>query len=117
MRHDIHLTNISELNELILNKSINLQEVISSCYERVGTDESEIQAWKFLTPIESHNPPAFSGPLSGLCLGVKDIIATREAPTLMGTNEETWKGTQGSFDARVISKIRSSGATIIGKYV
>jgi Asp-tRNA(Asn)/Glu-tRNA(Gln) amidotransferase A subunit family amidase len=48
-------------------------------------------------------------------LGVKDIFATIDGPTTMGVDNVTWQGTRGSFDARVISKIRAAGATIIGK--
>lgn len=52
-------------------------------------------------------------PLNGLVVGVKDIISTREFPTLMGTN--FWTGTPGAFDARIISRMRDLGAIIGGK--
>ena len=54
-------------------------------------------------------------PLEGLVIGVKDNISTDEFPTKMGT--EHWEGTPGGFDARIIFKLRSSGATIGGKTV
>lgn len=52
-------------------------------------------------------------PLNGLIVGVKDIISTREFPTLMGT--KFWTGTPGAFDARVINRMRDLGAIIGGK--
>jgi Asp-tRNA(Asn)/Glu-tRNA(Gln) amidotransferase A subunit family amidase len=33
----------------------------------------------------------------------------------MGVDDKTWIGTKGCFDARVISKVRGSGAIIVGK--
>ena len=89
--------------------------MITSCYDKIQSNETKIRAWKYIIPIEQQLPPKVFGPLFGLCLGVKDIFATIDAPTTMGTDDLTWRGTQGSFDARVISKIRAAGATIIGK--
>jgi Asp-tRNA(Asn)/Glu-tRNA(Gln) amidotransferase A subunit family amidase len=115
MNSDIHLKNISDLEPLISNKSLSLQDIVDASYNRINSNENYINAWKHLIPLKNLKLPLIVGPLYGLCLGVKDIIATRDAPTTMGTREGTWQGTQGGFDARVISKIRSSGATIIGK--
>lgn len=115
MSSEIHLKNISDLEQLISNKSLSLQEVVASSYEKINANEEFIQAWKYIIPQKVLNLPLIVGPLYGLCLGVKDIIATHDAPTTMGTRDGNWQGTQGGFDARVISKIRSSGATIIGK--
>jgi Asp-tRNA(Asn)/Glu-tRNA(Gln) amidotransferase A subunit family amidase len=61
------------------------------------------------------NPSKQVLPLEGLVIGVKDNISTDEFPTKMGT--EHWEGTPGGFDARIIFKLRSSGATIGGKTV
>lgn len=54
-----------------------------------------------------------AGPLVGLIIGVKDNISTKEFSTKMGTS--FWKGTQGGFDARVVSKLRYAGAIVAGK--
>jgi Asp-tRNA(Asn)/Glu-tRNA(Gln) amidotransferase A subunit family amidase len=111
----LHLGDISGLNSSLMKNEIAFQDILTSCYEKIYSDESRIKAWEHIIPRESQFLPNVEGPLFGLCLGVKDIFATIEAPTLMGTNDETWLGTQGSFDARVVSKIRHAGATIIGK--
>lgn len=115
MSNDLHLQEISNLNPASNGNAYAFEEILTSCYTRINTNESEIRAWSYITPKESQTIPKNIGPLFGLCLGVKDIIATTDAPTAMGTNGLTWQGTKGSFDARIISKIRSAGATIIGK--
>lgn len=115
MNSNIHLQEISSLNASLMENRIGFQDILSSCYEKIESAEAEIRAWKYLIPREMQLPPKVVGPLFGLCLGVKDIFATIDGPTTMGTDDLTWQGTQGSFDARVISKIRAAGATIIGK--
>jgi aspartyl-tRNA(Asn)/glutamyl-tRNA(Gln) amidotransferase subunit A len=54
------------------------------------------------------------GPLQGIPLGVKDIIATDNAPTTAQSLvlDPTW-GDRG--DAPVVARLRSAGAVIIGK--
>jgi Asp-tRNA(Asn)/Glu-tRNA(Gln) amidotransferase A subunit family amidase len=59
------------------------------------------------------SPVILKGALSGLIIGVKDNIATRDFPTQMGSR--TWRGTPGGFDSRVVSALRMNGAIIGGK--
>lgn len=115
MSSDLHLSDISDLNLMLLEGNVEFQDILTSCYTKIKSNELEIRAWKYIIPRELQHPTSVFGPLSGLCLGVKDIFATIEAPTSMGTDFSTWKGTQGSFDARIIAKIKGAGATIIGK--
>jgi Asp-tRNA(Asn)/Glu-tRNA(Gln) amidotransferase A subunit family amidase len=114
MSSEIHLQEISNLNSFLNENSGRFQEILTSCYGKIKTNESDIRAWEYIVPREMQQPPTDIGPLFGLCLGVKDIFATYHAPTTMGTDDLTWQGTQGGFDARVISKVRAAGATIIG---
>jgi Asp-tRNA(Asn)/Glu-tRNA(Gln) amidotransferase A subunit family amidase len=52
--------------------------------------------------------------LSGLVIGVKDVISTSEFPTRMGTNH-AWMNPNMGFDARVVSISKELGAVIGGK--
>lgn len=52
--------------------------------------------------------------LSGLVLGVKDVISTREFPTGMGANQ-AWSNRNMGFDSRVVAIARELGAVIVGK--
>jgi aspartyl-tRNA(Asn)/glutamyl-tRNA(Gln) amidotransferase subunit A len=56
------------------------------------------------------------GPLQGIPLGVKDIIATRDAPTTANSHilDRNW----GAFrDAPVVERLRSAGSVLLGKTV
>jgi aspartyl-tRNA(Asn)/glutamyl-tRNA(Gln) amidotransferase subunit A len=56
------------------------------------------------------------GPLHGIPLGLKDILATADAPTMANSRvlDPTW-GQRG--DATVVRKLREAGAVILGKLV
>ena len=58
------------------------------------------------------------GPLQGIPIGVKDIIATRDAPTTANSRvlDPAWAMRDGElYDATVVKKLREAGAVIIGK--
>jgi len=54
------------------------------------------------------------GPLQGIPIGVKDIIATKDAPTTANSRvlDRSWGQRD---DATVVKKLRAAGAVIIGK--
>src|ERR1700704_2057514 len=56
------------------------------------------------------------GRLQGIPLGVKDIIATRDAPTTANSHilDRSWGA---HWDAPVVERLRSAGAVIMGKTV
>jgi aspartyl-tRNA(Asn)/glutamyl-tRNA(Gln) amidotransferase subunit A len=56
------------------------------------------------------------GPLQGIPLGVKDIIATRDAPTTANSQilDRSWGA---HWDAPVVERLRNAGAVILGKTV
>jgi Asp-tRNA(Asn)/Glu-tRNA(Gln) amidotransferase A subunit family amidase len=115
MSSDLHLWDMPSIRESLQTKSITFEKILASAYKTIDSNEETIKAWESLVPIREQPEPSNDLPLAGLCLGVKDIFATIESPTGMGTDNSTWTGTTGSFDARVVSKLRNNGATIIGK--
>ena len=54
-----------------------------------------------------------SGPLRGIAVGIKDIIATSDMPTEMGA--ALYKGYRPRADASVVMLLKQAGATIVGK--
>jgi len=56
-----------------------------------------------------------TGPLHGLPVGLKDVIDTRDMPTQRGT--DIFKDRQPDKDARLVERLRESGAVIMGKTV
>lgn len=114
----IHTKSIAFLREEFLRSKITSKQISSSFLESCE-DADSINAW-----VVRHDDPnviqkcldsAPLGKLNGLLVGVKDVIATSEFPTKMGVSTKEWSGTTGSFDARIIAKLRSEGAVVAGK--
>ncbi|HWS55636.1 MAG TPA: amidase [Pyrinomonadaceae bacterium] len=55
----------------------------------------------------------YRGPLHGVPYGVKDLLATREAPTTWGA--APYKEQRFDFDATVVRRLREAGAVLVGK--
>lgn len=115
MNETLHLQSIVGLNKSLTKGEITISEILLSCYDKINSDEKDVNAWQEIIPINRQNIAKPYRDLSGLCIGIKDIISTIELETGMGTDQTTWRGTKGGFDARVVSKIRAAGASIIGK--
>jgi aspartyl-tRNA(Asn)/glutamyl-tRNA(Gln) amidotransferase subunit A len=53
------------------------------------------------------------GPLHGIPYGVKDLVATKDAPTTWGA--EPYRSQQFDHDATVVVKLREAGAVLVAK--
>jgi Asp-tRNA(Asn)/Glu-tRNA(Gln) amidotransferase A subunit family amidase len=73
--------------------------------------EPELKAFEYL-PVDTARRP---GPLSGIPVAIKDIIATSDMPTTNGS--PVYAGRVPNADAWVVERLRNLGATIFGKTV
>jgi Asp-tRNA(Asn)/Glu-tRNA(Gln) amidotransferase A subunit family amidase len=73
--------------------------------------EPVLKAFEYLPRDTARRP----GPLSGIPVGIKDIIATADMPTTNGSL--VYKDHIPAEDAWVVERLRSLGATIFGKTV
>src|SRR5918993_2493683 len=55
----------------------------------------------------------YRGPLHGIPYGVKDLCATREAPTTWGATP--YKEQKFDYDATVVTRLREAGAVLVAK--
>ena len=55
----------------------------------------------------------YHGPLHGIPFGVKDLMATREAPTTWGA--EPYRNQHFDYDAAVVERLRAAGAVLVAK--
>src|SRR3954453_15979037 len=73
--------------------------------------EPVLRAFEYL-PVNTARRP---GPLSGIPVAIKDIIATADMPTTNGS--PVYAGQVPALDAWVVERLRQLGATIFGKTV
>ena len=83
----------------------------ASCLEKARAIEPKLKAFEVL-PADVQRRP---GPLSGIPVAIKDIIATSDMPTTNGS--PIYKDHVPAADASVVERLRQLGATIFGKTV
>ena len=118
------------LNELSLTAAVQAiqtgditsEQLVRDCLDRIENREPMVNAWAFLDPekalAQAHTCDTASdikGPLHGVPFGVKDIIATYDYPTGMGS--KIYEGHYLGYDASCVALLRAAGAIILGKTV
>ena len=83
----------------------------AACLEKARAIEPKLKAFEVL-PADVQRRP---GPLSGIPVAIKDIIATSDMPTTNGS--PIYKDHVPAKDAWVVARLRQLGATIFGKTV
>jgi Asp-tRNA(Asn)/Glu-tRNA(Gln) amidotransferase A subunit family amidase len=101
------------------------QDYARALLARVDEIEPQVQAWEFLDRehlIEQaadadlrHQRGAENGPLSGIPVGIKDIIDVRGMPTADGTPLHAGRMPRG--DAALVRELRRAGGMPMGKTV
>jgi Asp-tRNA(Asn)/Glu-tRNA(Gln) amidotransferase A subunit family amidase len=100
-----------ELLRLFRGNQTAADQYATSCLEKARDVEPTLRAFEVLPSDTARRP----GPLSGIPVGIKDIIATSDMPTTNGS--PIYQGHIPSADAWVVERLRNLGATIFGKTV
>lgn len=90
-----------------------LEVSLDDVYSRIAAREPDVGAWQHLPERRPH--VATDGPLAGVPIGVKDIFDTADLPTECGS--AVYRGRRPERDAWLVAKLRSLGATVVGKTV
>ena len=115
----------TEAVQAIASGRLSSVDLVKSCLAQIADTDASINAWAYLD-LESALAQAAecdrirkaglgTGPLHGLPVGLKDVIDTRDMPTQRGT--DIFKDRQPDKDARLVERLRESGAVIMGKTV
>jgi Asp-tRNA(Asn)/Glu-tRNA(Gln) amidotransferase A subunit family amidase len=102
---------VLELLRLFGNDSTAADQYAAVCLERATRVEPTLKAFEYLPRDTARH----SGPLSGIPVAIKDIIATSDMPTTNGS--PVYRDHIPAADAWVVERLRSLGATIFGKTV
>src|SRR6202161_1857458 len=102
---------VLELLRLFKDDQAAADRYARACLERAKAVEPKLKAFEYL-PVDISRRP---GPLSGIPVAIKDIIATSDMPTTNGS--PIYKDHIPAKDAWVVERLRSLGATIFGKTV
>jgi Asp-tRNA(Asn)/Glu-tRNA(Gln) amidotransferase A subunit family amidase len=110
--------------------AIHARELSSEAYtrglvERIAASDANVQAWAHLDPEAALGAArgadaeleagVTKGPLGGVGIGVKDIVATATQPTQLGS--PIYAGAQPQFDAECVVRLQRAGGFVLGKTV
>src|SRR5438445_5492719 len=118
--------NIVEAGELLRGRRASSLELTHELLARAKTSQETIGAFVTLTEDSALSAARTAdeelargvdrGPLQGIPLAVKDILATSDAPTTANSRVLD-PGWGNRADATVVRKLRESGAVLLGKLV
>ncbi|MCP4622445.1 MAG: Asp-tRNA(Asn)/Glu-tRNA(Gln) amidotransferase subunit GatA [bacterium] len=119
---ELYELTISEAHQLLKSGEISSSELTRSVLDRIAAIDSKIDA--FITVSEeiamqqADQADAMiaggnSTPLTGIPLGIKDLMCTRNLATTCGS--QILNNFIPPYDATVIRKLKDAGAVIVGK--
>lgn len=130
---------LSEAAEKIARGEITSEALTASCIRRIAAVEPQVHAWEWIDDTRALHiarraderrlagrakgsaaaadvlPLPERGTLSGIPIGVKDIVETAGIPTGMGSS--LYHDYVPRTDARLLDRLAASGAFVLGKTV
>ena len=103
-------------------KQLKARDLVEACLDRIAQREGQVHAWEALDAegarrradrLNGRSRPV--GPLHGIPLAVKDIIATQRLPTTCGS--PIYRDHVVGRDAACVSQLVQAGAIVLGKSV
>jgi Asp-tRNA(Asn)/Glu-tRNA(Gln) amidotransferase A subunit family amidase len=103
--------------------TLSATELAASQLARIAATDAHIDAWAHLDAGHviaaaaccDAVPARLRGPLAGMGIGIKDIIATAELPTQMGS--KVHEGYRPDADAACVARLKAAGGYVFGKTV
>ncbi|MEZ2126629.1 MULTISPECIES: amidase [unclassified Sinorhizobium] len=121
MPTELNKLTASEIARRTARGEISAREVIEACLDRIAEREDAIKAWSFIDRAqavelaEQRDRMPTSDPLSGVPIGVKDVIDTADQPT--SYNSPIYSSHRPKTDAASVALLKRAGALVPGKTV
>ena len=123
MKSDLIRKSASELGELLRKREISPVELVDQSLARIEALQPSLNTFITITPDaamaaarqteEEIRKGGWRGPLHGIPYAAKDMIATRDVPTTMGSR--LLEDHLPANDAVAVSRLKGSGAILLGK--
>ncbi len=117
---ELHQLGALEAVQGVAQGDFTVETLTGALIDHIEEMEPDVRAWIFLDRQSALArarvvDQAPSGPLSGLLIGIKDVIDTAEMPTAYGS--KAYVGNRPAQDSSVVATSRLSGAMVLGKTV
>jgi aspartyl-tRNA(Asn)/glutamyl-tRNA(Gln) amidotransferase subunit A len=120
---DLLTSSAAELGRLIATGEVSATEVTAAHLDRIAAVDDRIHAFLYVdaegalaaarSVDEARSRGEALGPLAGVPVAVKDVMATRGVPTTCGS--KILEGWRPPYDATVVARMRSAGLVMVGK--
>ncbi len=113
----IRALSVADVTAAVADGRLTARAVTDAFLEEAARREPDVRAFAHLDAgrAQAEADAAPGGPLSGVVLGVKDVIDTADMPT--GYGSAAYDGFRPPADAPLVAIARSLGAVILGKTV
>ena len=125
MTGSLHTLTLRAAAKAIREGTLTSEAYTRALVERIAATDANVLAWAHFDGAAAiaaarrcdaeRRSGASAGPLAGIGIGVKDIIATADQPTQMGS--PLFAGAQPMLDAACVARLRLAGAFALGKTV
>ena len=120
---DVTRSSAAELGRLLAVKEISAEEVAQAHLDRIAAVDDKVHAFLHVD-LEGALVAARAvdqarargdelGPLAGVPIAVKDVIATRGVPTTCAS--KILEGWRPPYDATIVTRLREAGLVMLGK--
>jgi amidase len=119
----LHYWSIEKLSESIRSGDVSPVEVVRTMLDRIASLDGRLHSYitvmgeqalaRARIAEDEINRGLWRGPLHGVPLAVKDLFATRDAPTTAGMS--IYRNHVPDHDATVVERLYSAGAILLGK--
>jgi len=104
-----------EACKLIQNKQLTAEKFLEQCVERANQIEPVLKAFTVRAALSTLQQQSGVGPLMGIPVAVKDLIATKDFVTTYGST--IYRDFTPAEDASIVQKVKKLGGVIFGKTV
>jgi Asp-tRNA(Asn)/Glu-tRNA(Gln) amidotransferase A subunit family amidase len=125
MSESLHALSLIDARAALSSGATTSATLTRALLERVADTDAGVQAWAYLdadaaleaarTSDVERAAGTANGPLRGIGIGVKDIVATSDQPTQLGS--PIYAGAQPMYDAECVLRLRRAGGFVLGKTV
>jgi Asp-tRNA(Asn)/Glu-tRNA(Gln) amidotransferase A subunit family amidase len=116
---EIRQATATQLAAKLKSRELSALEVVDACLQRIDERDADIRAWTVVDAeyarlqARALDSGPIRGPLHGVPIAVKDIIATAALPTQYGS--PIYAGYKPDHDAACVSAALAAGAIVLGK--
>jgi len=120
----LHALTLRDAAAAMAEHHVTARALADAQLARIAATDAAIEAWEALDPAyvrseaqrcDDARNEGIAGPLAGIGIAVKDIIATADLPTTMGS--PIYAGHRPTADAACVARLRAVGAYVFGKTV